>query len=193
MLFNTLVDYDEKTNIVPELAESWTTSADGRVVTFVLHRDVRFSSGRPFTAADVKYSIERLLKPAIHSQGAEFFHGIEGAAEYVAGTAPEVRGVRVVGPDRLEFALTSADALFLHKLTMPFAAAVDREAVERVGDEDFARHPVGTGAFVLAEWTYGQRMRLERNPHYFRAGLPRLDGVELTIGVSAQLAWLKYQ
>jgi peptide/nickel transport system substrate-binding protein len=193
MLFNTLVTYDQGTTIVPDLASAWTMSPDGRVVAFTLRRDVRFSTGRPFAAADVKYSIERLLKPSIHSQGAEFFHGIEGATEYVAGKATEVRGIRVVAPDRIEFSLTAVDPLFLHKLTMPFAAVVDRETVERVGDEDFARHPVGTGAFVLADWTYGQRMRLERNPQYFRAGLPRLDGVEVTIGVSPQLAWLKYQ
>ena len=193
MLFNTLVNYDDGTNIVPELAASWTTSTDGRLVSFTLRRDVRFTSGRPFTAADVKYSLERLLKPSIHSQGAEFFHGIEGAADYVAGKAADVRGIRVAAPDRVEVALTAVDPLFLHKLTMPFASVVDREAVEREGDEDFARHPVGTGAFVLADWTYGQRMRLERNPQYFRAGLPRLDAVEVTIGVSPQLAWLKYQ
>jgi oligopeptide transport system substrate-binding protein len=193
MLFNTLVDYDAGTNIVPELATSWTMSADGRVVSFTLRRDVQFSTGRPFTAADVKYSLERLLKPAIHSQGAEFFHGIEGAPDYVAGKAHDVTGIRVPAPDRVEFALTAVDPLFLHKLTMPFAAVVDREAVERWGDEDFARHPVGTGAFVLEELTYGQRIRFARNPHYFLPGLPRLDGVEVTIGVSPQLAWLKYQ
>ncbi|HYR97073.1 MAG TPA: ABC transporter substrate-binding protein [Candidatus Binatus sp.] len=193
MLFNTLVNYDEGTSIVPELAESWTTSPDGRLVRFVLRRDVHFSTGRPFTSADVKYSVERLLRPAIHSQGAEFFHGIEGAEDYIAGKTREVRGIRMPSLDAVEFALTDADPLFLHKLTMPFAAVVEREAAERFGDEDFARHPVGTGAFVLEEWTYGQRMRLARNPGYFRAGLPYLDGVEVTIGVSPQLAWLKYQ
>jgi ABC-type transport system substrate-binding protein len=193
MLFNTLVTYDEGTNIVPDLAESWTTSADGREVRFVLRHDVRFSTGRPFTSADVRYSLERLLRPSIHSQGAEFFHDIEGAAEYVQGKAPGVRGIRTPAPDTVEFALNHVDPLFLHKLTMLFAAVVDREAAERVGDDDFTRHPVGTGAFVLDEWTYGQRMRLARNPEYFRTGLPYLDGVEVTIGVSPQLAWLKYQ
>ena len=193
MLFNTLVDYDDGTNIVPELAESWTVAPDGKQVSFTLRRDVQFSSGRPFTAADVKYSLERLLKPAIHSQGAEFFHGIEGAAEFIAGKAREVTGIRVASPERVEFALTAIDPLFLHKLTMPFAAVVDREAVERVGDDDFSRHPAGTGPFVLEEWTYGQRLRLARNPHYFRRGLPYLDGIELTIGVNPQLAWFKYQ
>jgi ABC-type transport system substrate-binding protein len=193
MLFNTLVDYDAGTSIVPELATAWTVSPDGRVYTFTLRVDVRFSSGRPFSAADVKYSLERLMKPSIHSQGAEFFQGIDGAADYVAGKASDVRGIRVLAPDRVEFALGAVDPLFLHKLTMPFAAVVDREAVERVGDDDFTRHPVGTGAFVLDEWTYGQRIRFARNPHYFRAGLPRLDAVEVVIGVSPQLAWLKYQ
>ena len=193
MLFNTLVGYDAGTNIVPELAASWSTSEDGRRVSFILRHDVAFSSGRPMTAMDVKYSLERLLRPTIHSQGAEFFHGVEGAKDYIAGTAKEVRGIRTPAPDRVEFDLTAVDPLFLHKLTMPFAAVVDREAAERWGEKDFTRHPVGTGAFVLDEWVYGQRLRLARNPRYFRAGHPYLDAVEVTIGVSPQLAWLKYQ
>jgi ABC-type transport system substrate-binding protein len=83
--------------------------------------------------------------------------------------------------------------LFLHKLTMPFASAVDRDAVEAAGQGGFARAPVGTGAFRLAEWAQGRRMRLERNPNYWRPGLPYLDGIDLTIGVSDQLAWFQYQ
>jgi len=193
MLFNTLVEYDQGTNIVPGLAETWTTSPDGRHFGFRLRHDVVFSTGRPFTAADVKFSLERLLKPSIHSQGAEFFHGLEGATEYIAGAAKEVRGIRIPAPDRVEFELIGIDPLFLHKLAMPFAAVVDREAVERFGDDDFNAHPAGTGAFVLQEWVYGQRLRLARNPRYFRAGRPYLDAVEATIGVSPQLAWLKYQ
>jgi peptide/nickel transport system substrate-binding protein len=193
MLFSTLVRYDDEMHVVPDLAESWTTSPDGRLLSFTLRRDVRFSTGRAFGAADVKYSLERVLRPAIHSQGAEFFQGIQGAKDYVAGRATDVRGIQTPAPDRVEFTLVEVDPLFLQKLTMLFAAVVDREAVERVGDEDFTHHPVGTGPFVLAEWTYGQRLRLERNPLYFRPGVPRLDGVDVTIGVSPQLAWLKYQ
>jgi peptide/nickel transport system substrate-binding protein/oligopeptide transport system substrate-binding protein len=193
MIFNTLVDYDEGTSIVPELSESWTVSPDGRHVAFQLRHDVRFSTGRPFTAADVKCSLERLLKPSIHSQGAEFFGDLEGAADYLKGVAPGIRGLTAPAPDRVEFALVAPDPLFLHKLAMPFAAVVDCETAARVGDGDFRNHPVGTGAFVLAEWTPGQRMRLARNPEYFRRGLPYLDGIELTIGASDQLAWFKYQ
>src|SRR6185295_7940478 len=110
-----------------------------------------------------------------------------------AGHAAEIRGITTPAPDRVEFALGAPDPLFLHKLAMPFASVVDREAVEREGDTNFSRRPAGTGPFVLAEWVYGQRLRLARNPSYFRAGRPYLDGVELTIGVSDQLGWFKYQ
>jgi oligopeptide transport system substrate-binding protein len=193
MLFDTLVAYDAGTNLVPALAASWEQSPDGRHYTFRLRPDVRFSTGRPLVAADVKFSLERLLKPTIHSQGAEFFSGLEGAADFAAGRATEVRGIAAAAPDRVELTLREPDPLFLHKLAMPFASVVDPETVARVGDDAFAQHPVGTGAFRLAEWVYGQRLRLERNPYYFRAGLPYLDGVEVTIGVSDQLAWFKYQ
>ena len=193
MLFNTLVDYDEGTTIVPELAESWEVSPDGRRFAFTLRHEVRFSSGRALAAADVKYSLERLLRPALHSPGAEFFAGLAGVDDYVAGRATEVRGITTPAPDRVEFALVAVDPLFLHKLAMPFASVVDREAVGRVGDLGFRRQPVGSGAFVLAEWVEGQRMRLARNPLYFRSGLPYLDGIEVTVGLSDQLGWFKYQ
>ncbi len=193
LLFSTLVDYDEGTSIVPELATAWEVSPDGRRISFRLRTDVQFSTGRAMTAADVQYSLERLLKPALHSPGAEFFTDIEGVEDYVQGKAARVSGITVVAPDRIEFTLTAIDPLFLHKLTMPFAAVGDRETVERVGDDDFTRHPVGTGPFMLDDWTFGQRIHFVRNPHYFRAGLPYLDGVLVTIGVSDQLAWFQYQ
>jgi ABC-type transport system substrate-binding protein len=133
------------------------------------------------------------LRPTIHSQGAEFFRQVEGAADYIAGRATEVKGITTPAPDRVTFTLEAADPLFLHKLAMPFASVVDREAAEREGETGFARHPVGTGPFVLAEWIYGQSLRLERNPHYYKPDRPYLDGVDLTVGVSDQLGWLKYQ
>lgn len=192
-IFNMLVDYDDGTTIVPSLAASWTVSPDGRVYRFVLRPDVHFSTGRAFTAEDVRYSLERVLRPSLHSQGAEFFAGLEGTEAYVAKPDGHLAGIVIEDPHVVTLRLAAPDPLFLHKLTMPFAAVVDRETVERVGDKDFQRQPVGTGPFRLAEWQYGQQLRLERNPHYFRDGLPFLDGLDVTIGVSDQLAWFKYQ
>jgi len=86
--------------IVPGRAETWTTSPDGRHLSFRL-RTTSSTTGRPFTAADVKFSLERLLKPSIHSQGASSSRP-RGRADYIAGAAKEVRGIRVPAPDGVE-------------------------------------------------------------------------------------------
>ena len=121
MVVQMLVDYDDGRPIVPSLAQSWEMSADGRRFDFRLRTDVQFSTGRPMTAADVKYSLERLMRPSMHSPGAEFFRQVEGAADYAAGKATEVSGIATPAPDRVTFALEAVDPLFLHKLAMPFA------------------------------------------------------------------------
>jgi len=190
MLFNTLVDYDADGNLQGELATAWDVSDDHLTYTFHLRRDVRFTNGRPLVADDIRYSIERTLNPATRSQGAEFFRGIRGAEQCTAAPC-RLAGIEILDPYTVRFRLRQFDPLFLHKLAMPFAAAVPAEEVERWG-EDFARHPVGSGPFVLSEWAPGQRLQLQRNPDYFVPGVPRLAGVVRLVGVSDDLAWLKY-
>jgi ABC-type transport system substrate-binding protein len=107
-------------------------------------------------------------------------------------TPCRIAGITTPDAQTIRFELTDHDPLFLHKLAMPFAAAVPAEAVDRWG-EDFARHPVGSGPFVLREWLPGQRVVLERNPDYFVPGVPRLPGVVRLVGVNSDLAWLKYE
>jgi len=70
-LFGGLVDYDyeEGTKIVPALAERWEQSADQKTYTFHLRPGLKFSNGRALTAADCKYALERVLRPATKSPG----------------------------------------------------------------------------------------------------------------------------
>jgi len=191
MLFSTLVGYDDDGRLQPEVATQWEVSPDGRTYTFTLREDVRFSNGRPVTAADFRFAIARVLRPGTRSPGAEFFRGIDGAAA-CNDAACELAGVDTSTPGTLRIRLTAFDPLFLHKLAMPFAAAVPAEEVARWGD-DFARHPVGSGPFVLREWYTGQRLELAPNPHYWEAGVPRLGGIVQQVGVNEQLEWLKYE
>jgi ABC-type transport system substrate-binding protein len=191
MLFNTLVDYDADGHLVPELASAWEVSADQRTFTFHLRSDVRFTNGRPVEAGDLRFSIARVLGPQAHSQGAEFFRGIVGADACTAEDC-QLPGIETPDPHLLRIQLREFDPLFLHKLAMPFAAAVPAEEVARWG-EDFARHPVGSGPFKLQEWAAGQRLLFVRNPDYFISGVPRLAGVLRLVGVNDDLAWLKYK
>ena len=192
MLFSTLLDYDNDSGLVPELATRWEIAPDGRIYTFHLRGGVRFSNGRPLIAADVKYSIERVLRPSTRSQGAEFFTGIAGADDFIAGKARHVDGIEMVDDLTIRFRLKAFDPLFLHKLALQFAAVVPHEVAEKAG-LDFSSHPIGSGPFILTDWQRGQKLRLRRNPYYFRNGEPRIGGVDHLVGVNEQLDWLKYQ
>jgi peptide/nickel transport system substrate-binding protein len=192
-LFDGLMDYEPGTTTLrPDLAESFTISDDGTVFTFKIRPGVKFHNGRELVADDVKYSIERVVKPETQSPGAGFFSTIAGFAEFQAGTAAELSGVKVVDPATVEFTLSQPDATFLHKTALNFAHVVPKEAVDEAG-ADFGRKPVGTGAYKLAEWTLGQRVVFERNADYWRAGVPKLDGITFEIGQEPTVALLRLQ
>lgn len=191
MLFQTLLDYDEQGELVAEAAAEWHVSPDGRVYRFRLRPDLRFSNGRQVVAADFAYAIERTLDPATRSPGAEFYRGLRGSDACERG-ACRVTGIRIIAPDTLELELLTVDPLFAHKLAMPFSAAIPQEEVAK-WQEDFGRHPVGSGPFVLEEWKAGQYLRLRRNPDFVAARTVRLAGIERRVGVSDELAWFQYE
>jgi ABC-type transport system substrate-binding protein len=193
LIFDPLLDYDDGLDLVPHLATDFALSPDARRATVKLRSDARFSNGRAVTASDVRFAIERVLRPATHSPGAEFFRGIHGAADFVAGRAAHVAGIEIGDDLDLAFALEEPDPLFLHKLAMPFAAPVPGEEVDRLG-EDFARQPTGSGPFRLREWRPGEVLRLERvAPASAPDGTPLIQVIERLSGVSDQLAWLKFE
>lgn len=100
------MQFDEKNNIVPDLAERWTVTPDGRVYTFVLRRGVKFTNGREVTAQDVKYSIERIMDPATRSPNTWIFSGvIQGAKEMKDGKASQISGLRVLDRYTVRFNL----------------------------------------------------------------------------------------
>jgi peptide/nickel transport system substrate-binding protein len=192
-LFNGLMDYQAGTyNLEPDLAKSFTISPDGKIYTFKLREDVKFHNGRKLTAEDIKYSIERAINPKTQSPGQGFFWSIKGFDEMVAGTATELSGMTVVDPYTLKIELSSPDATFLHVMAINFAFAVPKEEVEKYG-QDFGKHPVGTGAFSMKEWKLGQRVVYERNPDYYKAGLPRLDEIVFEVGQEPTVALLRLQ
>ena len=193
MIFDTLVRYSNAgVDLVPDLALSWKISPDARVFSFVLRRDARFSNGRAITSADFRYSIERLLTPAVRSKGAEYYRELVGAPDFVDGKAAHVTGIETPDLYSITFRLTDPDPIFIHKLAMPFASAVPREVAEQWG-EDFSRHVVGSGPFKLDQWVSGQRLVLVKNPNYFIKGEPRLDKVVELSGVNDELEWLKFE
>ncbi|WP_239520042.1 ABC transporter substrate-binding protein, partial [Stenotrophomonas maltophilia] len=81
----------------------------------------------------------------------------------------------------VKITLSAPNATFLHVMAINFASVVPREEAEKWG-ADFGKHPVGTGAFTLADWQLGQKLVFKKNPDYYKAGIPRLDGITFEVG-----------
>ncbi len=165
-IFSGLVRLDHELNIVPDIAESWEKSPDGKTYIFYLRQGVKFHSGREVEAADFKYSWERACDPDTGSGTAATYLGdIIGAKDMLAGRAEEISGVEVIGDYTLQVTIDAPKAYFLSKLAYPTAFVVDRANVE--SGEDWWREPDGTGPFKLKEWKGGQWLILERSQIYY--------------------------
>ena len=191
LMFEALLDYDDGTRLVPLLADGMpTVSADGKAFTFKIHGDVNFVNAdgsvlRKMTADDVAYSINRVLNPNLKPNpspvASGFFGNIVGAADVLAGTATAASGIKVIDPTTIEFDLVNADATFLNVLATPFASVVPKELA---GDDAtaFSAKPVGTGPYLLKDYTKGQGATFVKNPAYWQAGQPYLDQIDYKTG-----------
>ncbi len=161
-IFDQLVEMGQGSEVEPGLASSWEKSTDGLSWTFHL-REASFSNGEPVTAEDVKFSIERFANPKIN-------------VSYPA-LGEAIKDVQVVDPHTVIVHLKHVNGALLDDLAM-FASSIEpKKVVEKLGDKAFSEHPVGSGPFMVTEYTRGQKTVLARNPHYWRTGQPLLDGV----------------
>lgn len=192
-LYSRLMDYTPGTpDLIPSLAESFTVSPDGLTYTFKLRKGVKFTNGRELVASDVKYSIERAIDPKTQGPGAGFFGAIKGFDAVSGGTAATLEGIATPDDSTVIFTLSRPDATFLHVLAINFASVVPKEAVEAAAG-DFGKKPVGSGTFVLKEWTVGQRLVFERNPDYFVKDMPHIDKFTVEVGQEPLVALLRLQ
>ncbi len=167
-VFSGLVALNVDLQLVPDLAESWTID-NGVVYTFKLRPNATFHNGKPVTAEDFKWSLERAANPKTASPVADtYLNDIEGAMEYIEGNASEISGIKVIDNRTLQITIDAPKAYFLAKLTYPTAYVLDQETVEAGGRSWWVDNPVGTGAFKLAEYRIGERIVLERNDYYYR-------------------------
>lgn len=168
-VFSGLVKLNSRLEVVPELAERWTVSPDGREYTFTLKPDIRFHDGRPVTADDFKFSFERAMNPRTASPTVDAYLGdIRGAMDVIEGRATELSGFTIVDPQTIRITLAETRYDFLSKLTYPTSYVVDRNQLNR---PNWFERPNATGPFRLTTYTRGDRIVLERNDRY--AGDPQ--------------------
>lgn len=161
-LYDGLVNVDPAGALVPELAEKWEVSPDATSVTFHLRADAKFQDGSPVEAADVVYSVERLLK--INQGPANLFAGVLKSGSVAAVDAKTVK-----------FTLSKTFSPFL--ATVPAIRIVNSKLVAaNAGADDgqtyLATHAAGAGPYTLKSWDRGTHMTLERDPNYYRGWGP---------------------
>ena len=179
-VFGGLVTIDPDLKVVPDLARDWSISEDGTVYTFYLRPEAVFHDGKPVTAEDVRWSLERATNPLTESPVVDQYLGdIVGVDQKLSGDATSVSGVRVVDEHTLEITIDAPKSYFLSKLTYPTGFVLDRENVESDPKRWF-RRPNGTGPFQLTEYEVGETLVLTRNPSY-HLGAAHLDEVSMIL------------
>jgi peptide/nickel transport system substrate-binding protein len=162
-IFNTLVGYDEDFNLVPELAEDWETSANGKTLTLHLRQGVTFHDGTPFNAEAVKWNLDRLLDESVNSP-------------LRASLTPPLQTVRAVDDTTVELSMETAWRPLLAALGERPGFMVSPTAVEKLGD-DFGVNPVGTGPFEFVSYVQDSELKLKRYQDYWDSDNVYLDSI----------------
>lgn len=177
-IFDSLLRQNPKTlAIEPGAAESWSVGSDGKILTFRLHRGIRFHHGREMTSDDVRYTIERILTPEMGSPFIRAFDRLVGAKEFTNGQAREVSGIKIL--DRYTIQITNSVVDSTFPLTFTGLFIVPRDEAERLG-RDFGQRPVGSGPFIFVSWSRDSSVLLKENPSYWE-GRPYISALEFRI------------
>ena len=160
-----LYDFDYGKGVfVPRLATALPTITDGgKVYTIPIRKGVKFHDGTKYDAHAAAYSILRILDPANKS--------------YILKKYKLVDKIEATDDYTLKITLKTPDNAFLVKLSYRDVIAVSKAAVEKYGKDFGTKAFVGTGPFKLVEWLQGDRIVVERNPDYWKKGVPYLDKI----------------
>ena len=163
---------------IPGVAESWDVSDDGRVYTFHLRQNARWSNGDPHIAQDYVWSWWRALQPALGNLYAYMYYSINNAQEYYEGTITDFDqvGVKALDDYTLQVTLENPTPYFLQLLDHYSLFPVHQATVEKFGTADergtrwtYEGNIVTNGPFQLLEWQINRRVVVERNPFYWDA------------------------
>ncbi len=171
LIFNKLVTLDVNYSVIPDLAYKWEVSPDGKVYTFYLYKNVTWHDGTPFTAEDVKWTLEAIKK----------YKGIA----YGLIKAANIEKIECPDPYTVKIYLKEPFAAFLQFLAWYGTFIMPKHIYEKYEDwmdpsNPYLNKPIGTGPFKFVEWVKGDHVTLVANENYFK-GRPYLDKIVFRI------------
>ena len=182
-IFEGLLRETEGAQVVPWLASEVTVENDGLRYRFRLRPGIRFHDGRRLTARDVRYTFERLLLN--RDSGRRWaLAPIRGAKALLDGEAATLDGFHIVSPTEFTIELERPISFF-PVLISDHVASIVPEGTTHFGSS-WRDGAVGTGPFRVVNFEPSRRLELERNPHYWREGYPRSEGIVFRFGVQPE-------
>jgi peptide/nickel transport system substrate-binding protein len=165
-VFSTLVKYsaEDGYTLVPDLATEWSVSEDGLTWTFTLREGVAWHDGAPFSADDVKFTLDNILNPDVRAQ---FRSALSGVTEV---TAVDPRTVTITSSQPI----ASLGILLAYNIAIAPKHILESQDLNEASD--FVQNPIGTGPYKVAEIVSGDRVVLEANPDYYD-GAPSIGTV----------------
>lgn len=178
LMYNSLVKLNDSLQIIPDIAKSWEISGDGKTYSFTLRKDVYFhkhplfgkDSTRTVNASDFEYSFNRLNDPAVGGAGSWVLNNVDN--------------YKALNDSVFQIQLKEPFPPFLGLLSMKYCSVVPSE-IFRNGQEEFRKHPIGTGPFQYQLWEDNVKLVLRKNPLYFEKdekgnSFPYLEAVSMT-------------
>jgi oligopeptide transport system substrate-binding protein len=185
-LFEGLTSFDEHGQVVPGVAEKWDISPDGRVYTFHLRRNARWTNGDAVTARDFRDSWRRTLAPDTAAEYAYQLFYVHNGRAFNEGRLKDFSQVGAAALDdwTLRVTLDNPTPFFLDLCATSPLYPVHLPSVQKWGDDWIKPgHLVSNGAYRLDAWRINDRVRMVKSPEYWDAahvGMTTIDALPIS-------------
>ncbi len=196
-MFEGLMKYNEKGEVVEGMAKEMKVSDDGLKYTFTLRDDAKWSNGDPLTAQDFEFAWKRVLDPETASEYSYQLYYLKNGEAYNNGEAKaEDVGVKAVDDKTLEVELESATKYFPSLAAFYTLYPVPKAIVEK--NPDWAKDPkngdfITNGPFVIKDWKHNEGIDLVKNDQYYDKDKVKLAGIHFDIIEDQNTSWQRYE
>ncbi|WP_096516827.1 ABC transporter substrate-binding protein [Clostridium perfringens] len=182
LIFDGLITNNEKGEPIPNVAESYEVSEDGKTYTFKLNKDIKFTNGQELTAKDVAFTFTSICDPGYDGPRMDAVNNLVGYEEYNKGDAKSVEGIKVIDDYTISFTNKNTDAAGIWN----FSYGIMPESVYKFEKGNFQAvkdkllQPVGSGAYKFVHFKPGQEVKFEKNADYWK-GEPKIPYVVMKV------------
>lgn len=182
LVFDGLITNNEKGEPIPNVAESYEVSEDGKTYTFKLNKGIKFTNGQELTAKDVAFTFTSICDPGYDGPRMDAVNNLVGYEEYNKGDAKSVEGIKVIDDYTISFTNKNTDAAGIWN----FGYGIMPESVYKFEKGNFQAvkdkllQPVGSGAYKFVHFKPGQEVKFEKNADYWK-GEPKIPYVVMKV------------